>query len=194
MTLRIGNTVGSLTEEQHSLVVGSLLGDGFMSCKTNAYLQITHSIKQKAYVDWKYQFLAPFVLTKPKSYLGNGKRIAYRFCTRSLPQFTSLYYQFYDNRKKIIPSDFQLTPFCLAIWFMDDGARNRKSVYFNTQQFSCIEQQHLLLMLKKQYGLLGALNKDKQYLRIRLFQSSANKLKNLIKPLIPSFMYYKLPL
>jgi len=75
------NTVGSLTETQHSILIGSLLGDGYMSCKTHAYLKICHSIHQKKYVDWKYSFLSPFVLTKPQARKGNGSRIGYRFCT-----------------------------------------------------------------------------------------------------------------
>ena len=32
----MGNTVGSLSDLQHSIVIGTLLGDGVMRCKTNA--------------------------------------------------------------------------------------------------------------------------------------------------------------
>ena len=32
----MGNTVGSLTEAQRSIIIGTLLGDGSMRCKTNA--------------------------------------------------------------------------------------------------------------------------------------------------------------
>ncbi len=84
----MGNTVGSFSEKQQSLVLGCLLGDGYMRCKSNAHLQVTHSIRQKLYVDWKYQLLEDFVLTPPKPYKGNGERIGYRFFTRSLPVFT----------------------------------------------------------------------------------------------------------
>ncbi len=52
------NTVGSLTENQRSIIIGSLLGDGAMRCKVNALLEINHSSAQKEYVDWKYQQLA----------------------------------------------------------------------------------------------------------------------------------------
>jgi hypothetical protein len=70
---------------QHQLVVGTLLGDGAMRCKTNALLEINHSAKQRAYVDWKYRHLADLVITPPKERCGNAGRIAYRFVTRSLP-------------------------------------------------------------------------------------------------------------
>ena len=93
--------MGSLSKTQSSIVTGCMLGDGYMRCKTNAHLQVTHSIKQKDYVDWMYSVLKNFVLTPPKSYKGNGNRIGYRFFTRSLPCFTDIYHQFYDNKKKI---------------------------------------------------------------------------------------------
>lgn len=185
--------MGSLTETQHHLILGSLLGDGYMSCKTHAYLKIGHSIKQKSYVDWKYSLLSSFVRTKPKTYKGNGTRIGYRFCTRSLPVFTEFFDEFYSKKKKVIPKKLNLSPFSLAIWYMDDGAKNRSSAYL-TQQFSESEQRYLLRILEEQFGIKGNLNKDKSYLRIRLFQESAQKMKRLIKPLMPEFMHYKLPL
>jgi len=91
-------------------------------------------------------------------------------------------------------SDIDFAPLTLAIWFMDDGAQNRKSVYFNTQQFCCDEQQLLLRSLKRQFGLEGNLNRDKSYFRIRLYEESAQRLKFLIRPFMPEFMQYKLPL
>lgn len=189
-----GNTVGSLTEIQKSVIIGSLLGDGYMSCKTHAYLKIGHSIKQKSYVDWKYSLLSEFVRTKPKMYKGNGSRIGYRFCTRSLPVLTPFYRMFYGNSIKAIPSSLKLNPFSLAIWYMDDGARNRKSAYFNTQQFSYDDQLKLLFILERDFGLKGSLNKDKSYQRIRLYQESGQKLKQIILEFIPKEMLYKLPL
>jgi len=45
----VGNTVGSLSEVQHSVVVGTLLGDGSMRCKTHALLEINHSAHQRGW-------------------------------------------------------------------------------------------------------------------------------------------------
>lgn len=107
---------------------------------------------------------------------------------------TEIYHQFYDaNNKKCIPKNLKLFPLGLATWFMDDGARNRRSVYFNTQQFCLSDQIILLNVLKKQFGLLGTLNRDKSYWRIRLYQDSAQKMKRLIELLMPNCMKYKLP-
>lgn len=187
------NTEGSLTEEQKQIIVGCLLGDGTMRIKTNALLEINHSVEQKELVDWLYASLKQFVGTEPKVRKGNGKRIAYRFTTRSLPIFTSLYYQFFPQGKKKLPIKITLSPLVLAVWFMDDGSKSRTSIYLNTQQFSLEEQELLRRMLYEQWGIETTLNKDKIYSRIRIRVSSIEKFVVLIKPyLLPQF-YYKLP-
>lgn len=87
--------MGSLSEIQQQLILGCVLGDGYLRKKTNAHLQITHSVKQKEYVDWKYQILKDIVITPPKTYRGNADRIGYRFFTRSIPELTVFYGRFY---------------------------------------------------------------------------------------------------
>lgn len=185
-----GNTVGSLSKDQQSLIVGSLLGDGYMRCKTNAHLQITHSIHQKEYVDWKYMQLKNLVLSSPKSYKGNGQRIGYRFFTRSIPELTPYYHRFYQNERKIIPKDLYITPLTLAVWYMDDGTNCRNASYLNTQQFSQEDQQLLISVLQKTFNLYPNLNKDKQYTRIRFSIADSRRLAKIITPhLIPSLRY-----
>ena len=100
----MGNTVGSLTQNQRSIIIGTLLGDGYMRIiprRKNAFLEVNHSSKQKDYVDWKYQELASIVKSGPKMRKGNGQRIAYRFFTQCLPEITELYETFYQNGKKL---------------------------------------------------------------------------------------------
>ena len=184
--------MGSLSKVQKSLIVGSLLGDGYMRCKTNAHLQITHSIRQKTCVDWKYQLIKEFVITPPKQYQGNGNRVGYRFFTRSLPQFTGFYHQFYPNGKKIIPRDIQITPLTLAVWFMDDGSRSHKSWYLNTQQFSINDQKFLVNVLQKKFGLNAKMDKDKKYFRLRFPVEDTKSFKKIINNLVIPFFEYKL--
>lgn len=164
-----------------------------MRCKKNAYLQICHSIKQKEYVDWKYLFLKKFVISKPKAYKGNGGRVGYRFCTKSSPIFTPFFRDFYGNGKKSLPEHLALNELVLAIWYMDDGSRNRKSAYLNTQQFSLHDQRKMLSLLRK-HNYQANLNRDGKYWRIRFYQSSAQRLKKAIQKHLPDCMQYKLPL
>ena len=187
------NTVGSLTQFQKSIIVGSILGDGYIRIipkRKNAFLEINHSFKQKEYVDWKYQMLKEVTISPPKIRKGNGDRIAYRFYTKQLPEITEIYRLFYRGGIKVIPKNLAIDPIILSVWFMDDGSKCGKSnFYLNTQQFSKNNQIKLLNCLEK-INLKARLNRDKNYYRIRFISSSINKLKELLKEnLIPSMNY-----
>ena len=190
-----GNTVGSLTLTQHAVLLGSLLGDGTLrkqKGKLNALFEVNHSYQYKKYVDWKYKIFQEYVLTPPKRRKGNGKRVAYRFTSRSLPVFTEYYSWFYSDRKKVIPSNLELDPLSLAVWYMDDGSKSRSSCYFNTQQFSVEEQQILQGILLDQFAIESNLNKDKQYFRLRVTTPSTKRLHEIIEPFIHDIFRYKL--
>ena len=98
------NTVGSLTQIQRSLIIGSLLGDGYVRIvkgRRNAFLEINHAFSMKEYVDWKYEILKDIVISPPKMRKGNGHRVAYRFFTRQHPEITELFKLFYKDGKKL---------------------------------------------------------------------------------------------
>jgi recombination protein RecA len=187
--------VGSLTSTQHAILVRSLLGDGTLrrqGNRLNALFEVNHSYKVKDYVDWKWQHFQQLVLPPPKSRTGKGSRIAYRFTTRSLPQFTTYYEWFYGEPKKCLPINMTIDPLSLAVWFMDDGSRSRSAYYLNTQQFTLVEQKFLQSLLLKTFGFTSTLNKDKQYFRIRISTQSTMRMRILIEPYVIPCMKYKL--
>lgn len=188
----MGDTVGSLSGVQREIVIGSLLGDGSMRCKTNALLEINHSIHQRSYVDWKFGQLASLVRTPPKARNGSGSRIAYRFVTRSLPELTGFYRLFYGSGGKKVP-ELELTPLTLAVWTMDDGCRSRSAVYMNTQQFARESQTRLMRMLWEQWGISSNLNRDKTYWRIRVTTVGSARLRKVVEPFMLPELMYKLP-
>lgn len=185
--------MGSLTSIQHAILIGTLLGDGTLrrqGTRTNALLEINHAYRYKDYVDWKWQHFQQYILSLPTHRYGKGTRIAYRFTTQSLPVFTAYYEWFYDNRKKIIPLDLTLDPLSLAVWYMDDGTKIRSAFYLNTQQFTIPEQQFLQMVLLKTFGLKSALNRDKQYYRIRVSTESSKLMQKLVAShILPCFKY-----
>jgi len=187
--------VGSLTQFQESLIIGTILGDGYLRIipgRKNAFLEINHSFSQKEYVDWKFEKLQNICVSPPKKRKGNENRIAYRFYTKQYPELTEIYNNFYKNGKKIIPNDLKLDAVSLSVWFMDDGSKcSNSDFYLNTQQFSKEDQLKLLDYLKE-VGLVATLNKDKNYHRIRFISSSISKLKELVKETIIPSMYYKI--
>ena len=69
------NTVGSLTQIQRSIIIGTVLGDGYLRIvpkRRNAFLEINHTFHQKEYVDWKYKMLESLCKTGPVIRKGNG--------------------------------------------------------------------------------------------------------------------------
>ncbi|MBI2636374.1 hypothetical protein HYW84_03570 [Candidatus Peregrinibacteria bacterium] len=190
-----GDTVGSLNAIQRSILIGSLLGDGTLrrqGTRTNALFEVNHSFKCKEYVDWKYAQFQPYVLTPPKARKGRGKRIAYRFVTRSLPVFTHYHEWFYRNGKKYIPEDVNLDPMTLAVWFMDDGTNSRSAIYLNTQQCDMSQQKFLQGLLRETFGIRSTLNRDRTYYRLRITSESTKVFKAIVQPFILPCFQYKL--
>lgn len=189
------NTVGSLTQQQKSLIIGSILGDGYLRKIPNrkdAFLEVNHSIKAKEYVLWKFSILENICESSPKERVIDEKRIAFRFFTCQHPEITSLFKQFYQNGRKVIPRNLELNSLILAVWFMDDGSRSQKGdIYLNTQGFSLNDQKYLLHLLRSM-KFKARLNKDKKYYRIRFLKESDFLLKEIISPFIIKSMRYKL--
>ena len=189
----MNNTVGNLTQLQKSVIIGCILGDGYLRQvpgRKDAFLEINHSIKAKKYVDWKYSVVKNICDLPPKRRKIDQKRVGYRFFTKQHPEITKLYSEFYQKGKKRIPGGFELDPVALAVWFMDDGSKTKKGdVYFNSQQFEVKDQKRLLHALRKM-GIRGRLNKDKKYYRIRIYKESIPRLLEIIKPyILPSLSY-----
>lgn len=189
------NTVGSLTQLQKSVIIGSILGDGYLRVlpnRKNAFLEINHSVKAKEYVDWKYSMLKNIVVSPPHERESNKWKKAYRFFTRQHPELTELLKSFYKNKRKIIPKSLELDPIVLAVWFMDDGSKTKKGdVYLNSQGFSLKDQKRLIYLIRKM-GIRARINKDKRYYRIRILKESIPGLNRIIEPYIIPSMKYKL--
>ncbi len=189
------NTVGSLTQFQKSLIRGMILGDGYirkMKGRSDAFLEVNHSYKQKKYVDWKYSQIENICISPPKKRKGNKGRTAYRFFTRQHPYITKLFPLFYSGKKKEISTRLDIDKIVLAIWFMDDGSVcGSDNFYLNSQQFDQ-NSQNILIQKLKHLGLESSLNKDKCYFRIRFYKKSIPILKELIADYFIEEMKYKI--
>lgn len=192
---RMVDTVGSLTQFQRSVIIGSLLGDGHLRIfpgRSNALLEINHSFRQKEYVDWKYSTLMNVSASPPKARNGSQGRVAYRFHSKQLSALTEFHGLFYGSGRKAIPDGLRLNPVILAVWYMDDGSKcGENNYYLNTQQYALSDQEKLRERLRN-IGLESRLNKDKIYWRLRFLGASAERLKKIILPHIIPSMSYKL--
>ncbi len=201
----MGNIVGRqnfISDFQKQVIIGCLLGDGRLECRSNnrtARLRIHHGEKQKDYVFWKYDIFKNIVSSNPKKIVWKDKKrdinnISWYFHTLTIKELGDLHSLFYNNDKKILPKNLYnlLTPLSLAIWTMDDGDNDKNSIRYNTQSFSLKEQEILKRLLKEKYQLQANLNKDRNSYRLRVNKESKAKLIKLISPFIIPSMKYKI--
>lgn len=182
-----------LTTEQLGLVIGSMLGDGYLVKTTSGFaFRVNHGLKQKDYVDWKHTKLGDFTNSKPRQ---SGS--TYYFRTVTHPKFTELRHVFYQDRLKVIPRNLTeklMSPFILAVWIMDDGSCDGRQLRINTQCFSQEEQVFLQNVLRAKLGIETTLNRDKKQLRLRVSAKSMDHLKELVIPhIVPSMLYKLIP-
>ena len=130
----MGRLRRTFSQEQIDLLIGSLLGDARLECRSrgirspiSARLRIHQSATQCEYVFWKYSILEKLVLNMPRKVRTwrDPKRhkdyFSWYFYTKTFSEFGDLYHYFYKNGVKILPdSIFEfVSPRALAIWFMD---------------------------------------------------------------------------
>lgn len=132
---RITAALSPLTERQEALLYGSLLGDGGMRPLGEKAARFTegHADSQLGYLQWKVDILGSYVrrLVDTEKY---DKRRDKTYHGRSLYTYGTthlrpLYEKFYPGpeRERIFPADLpqRMTPFVLAVWYMDDGSLMR---------------------------------------------------------------------
>ncbi|OGN12858.1 MAG: hypothetical protein A3C71_00995 [Candidatus Yanofskybacteria bacterium RIFCSPHIGHO2_02_FULL_43_15c] len=184
----------ALSEIQKDVLIGTLLGDGTLDGNRNYRLVISHSIKQRDYVNWKYEVFKNWTLSKPNY---NPVNNSFRFRTVSHPKLTLLGELFYKDRIKIIPVSISklLNPLVLAVWYMDDGNIRRQNnkiygYYLNTQSFTKSENLILSQVLKDKFGLESYVLKNKNGYRL-YFGSKSKEIfpKIIAKHILPSLQY-----
>jgi hypothetical protein len=189
----------NLPPETHSVVVGSLLGDGYLT--PNGSLQIEHCLEQAAYTLWKYRMLQPIAGNPPTTVERYDRRTrktyrSSRFYTKAvLKHFRS---DFYPDRKKIVPSHLgtMLDPLAVAVWFMDDGgrgARTPRGLVFNTSCFSAQEQVFLQKLFLDLFGVVTSIHQRRRGCQLYIKAESFARFSELVSPYLIASMRYKLP-
>jgi hypothetical protein len=161
MTLYDELKLVDFNDEQKSLLVGSILGDGGLRIPKrgkNAHFYESHCEKQLQYLIWKKNKLKPFTQSVVQKEIGGDHIISgvkcvvqnsYKFTTIAHTYLTELWKMFYTgNGNKVIPLniDEYLNQFVIAIWICDDGSLVWNSIkrdyrlYFYTDGFTYDEQ------------------------------------------------------
>lgn len=188
----------SLSAEQKSLLIGCILGDGRLECRSKngtARLRIHHADGQKEYLFWKYNLLKSWVDRPPWKTAWTDQRngrmyVSWFFHTKTSPVFHPWWQLFYSHGTKHVPEDIhaRLEPFAIAVWFMDDGCFQEKSIILNTQSFGREEQQRLVDYFRTQFGIRASFQKDRENTRLYFGASERRKIFAVIEPhLLPMF-------
>jgi hypothetical protein len=196
--------VKKLTKQQKDILIGKLLGDGFLEHNGKySRLKIDHSFKQKDYVFWLYRKFDPFVAGKPYQIKYFDKRVQkfyyhWRFSTKSLFLFEEWRKIFYREKRKIIPLNIDnllISSLSLAVWYMDDGYKRRdcKGLYLCTSAYTSKEQNLLQKVLLKNFGIETKIHYAAGQARIYIPAKHSFIFFNKIKKYIIPIFSYKLP-
>ena len=205
--IRAINRIGPHNEDVYSVIIGSLLGDGYANKRSGEGVRICYrqSIKHKEYLFWLYTFFFNRGYTsnlQPRQYTRTIKSkegkvyYGYEFNTFTFRSFSLIHKMFYKNGKKVIPLNIYeyLTPLALAVWIMDDGCWVSSGVRIATNSFKLEEVEILNNVLKSKYNLETTIQNiwlQNQY-SIYIKKESVNNLRNIVGPYIHSSMLYKL--
>lgn len=194
-----------MTETIKHILIGSILGDGFLTPLTKrgelSRLWLKYDDERLSYLEWLHRELSHLgvdPIKKKKNYT------QHYFLTRSLRDIGILRKIFYPNGKKIIPKEiFSLLvhPLSLAVWYMDDGNLDFRDRYhcnatFATYGFDYKGCSTLVEVLRKNFGIESRIHKttmrNKVYFRLYITSKSTNAFMDLIKPYMHTCFSYKL--
>ena len=202
----MGRLRSFLSPLQFEVVLGSLLGDARLECRSGkrgektARLRIHHSEKQKDYVLWKYEILKDFVSKGPRRIMvwhdlkRDHTHYSWYFHTTSFREFGMLHGEFYQGDIKILPEDIfrVMTPRMLAVWFMDDGSNTQESFTFSTHCFSVEDQRKIVAFFHQNYGVDAKIVKDRTKHKLAIGRFEYKRFKQIVEPYIIPSMIYKI--
>lgn len=196
-----------ITPEIEQIVLGSLLGDGYIfrgkDHLNSTNLIIEHGIRQLDYLIWKGLKLGTLEAKLNQAYHYNTVVSRYTtkniLTTRSLTYFGTLSKTWYSTGgPKILDKDMckKLGPLGLAIWLMDDassrlGVGRHMDIY--TQSFTEEENNFLIDVLKTNFNLNFYIVKDQQDRCIlRTTGEGVDKVISIVKDYFCDSMCYKI--
>lgn len=192
-----------LSKQQKEMIVGSSLGDASIVLsgrRINPYFKVSHCEKQKDYLLWKKEILGNLVNKVNRLVDKRGNSTMYDIHTLShvgLIEFRNL---FYNNNIKVIKEEIEkhLTPFGLAVWFMDDGGKSGRGNNYrlSTDSFSWEDNFKLKNILERNFNLnakvFGYQKHNDDFYYLFFDKHNAIKMTKIIKPYIVDCMKYKL--
>lgn len=202
----VGRLQSAFPSHQLGVIVGSLLGDARLECRSKgirssytARFRVHHGDKQKGYVWWKYEILKDLVSKKPSEITcvnkkRNLKEVSWYFHTKTLKSLGIIHEVFYKNGVKKFPKDILsiFTDQMLAVWYMDDGSNNHGNMTLSTHSFSLEDQKIIVDFLKNKYHMSPTIVKDRNQWKISIGSKDYQRFISVVSPFIPKAMSYKI--
>lgn len=163
------NNFNPLPGNLHSILIGIMLGDGFLyksSNTSNTRFEMSFGEKYKDYALSIESIFKDYINTPLKAIEIKGKLntyLNYRLKTRSLPIFNPYHDLFYINKTKIVPInivDF-LDPIVLAYLIMSDGNFNSNRIRIYTNSFTKLEVQLLSKAITTKLNIITGVAHDR---------------------------------
>ena len=194
----------------NEIMIGLLLGDGHIqkrSINGNSrfiYGQSSLRLHHLNYFNHVFELFKPYLSKdfnpKKRSFTDKRSNKIYssvQFATLSLPCFNYYKELFYNENKKIVPSNIQnlLSPRGLAYWIMDDGSLQNKGLHLNTYGFSNQDVLKLKSTLENMFGentLKCSIHKHKKGERIYIWGESMGVVRHNISKFMHKNMLYKI--
>jgi hypothetical protein len=186
----------SLTNNQHQILIGSLLGDGSMGGKFS-YFSITQSAKHKEYLEFLHKELEPFSndIKEISNTTITSKNIikvnkSFTFDTITYSDISEYKKIFYPNGKKIVPNNIYelLDTTALVHWYLQDGSSDKDSRWccLCTQGFTTLEVETLVNVLYKKFNIKShiQLTGTKKQPIIKMGAKGYEDLHNIVDPFI----------
>lgn len=189
-----------LTKEQREFVVGSLLGDGCLGTSGKfKRLQIGHSVKQLDYLLWKKDLMGNITNNIYRQVQTTRSSTIVHCPTIGHQDFNFFHKLFYENNKKVVRGEIvkHLTPFAMAVWYMDDGSSKPYCMKISTEGFTKKENEILQHAILCNFNIKCKVceynNRGKKYYYLSFNKKNSILLCNLIDEYIVPSMKYKIP-
>ena len=154
-----------LTEKDKSILIGLLLGEGYIDEKGR--IQIEHGEKQKEYCIYKakllhsvcggkdikvHEYIRNRSILKDKKQFKESTFTTYSFKKQSQSFIPIRQLLYNENKKKYISEEIvkYLTPEAIALWWMDDGCLTKKYTYVDGEKKHCGYMLRLCTFLPKE--------------------------------------------
>ena len=187
----------NLSDRQKNILIGSLLGDANIHLKgKECRVFFKHSINQLSLLEWKrkeFDGITGMMINEFQQKVKNKQYKFAQFVTLTHSALTELHAMFYRDKKKVVPKSIEkilVSPISLAVWIMDDGAKDNAGLTIQTHSFKSSEVRRLIAVIKNNFNLITTLRKNKGKSIIYFPQSEIKKLWSVVgKYILPEYRY-----